>query len=213
MEVDGTIEKFKARLVIQGFRQKSWIYYFDTYAPVARISTIRLLIAMASIHNLIIHQMDVKTAFLNGELDEEVYMNQPRGFIMPSNEKKLCKLIKSLYGLKQAPKQWHQKIDEVDLTKEFLSSKFSIKDMGEADVILGIRIKHESNGITISQSHYIDKASKKQTCITSSTIKSEFVALPAAGKEVEWLRNLILEILLWSKPIAPILIRCDSAAT
>ncbi|GJZ61173.1 zinc finger, CCHC-type containing protein, partial [Tanacetum coccineum] len=86
LKVDGTIEKFKARLVIQGFKQKSGIDYFDTYAPVACISTIRLLIAMASIHNLIIHQMDVKTAFLNGDLEEKVYMNQPQGFIMPDNE-------------------------------------------------------------------------------------------------------------------------------
>ncbi|GKA19541.1 zinc finger, CCHC-type containing protein [Tanacetum coccineum] len=77
LKVDGTIEKFNARLVIQGFRRKSRIDYFDTYALVARISTIRLLIAMTSIHNLIIHQMDVKTAFLNDELDEEIYMNQP----------------------------------------------------------------------------------------------------------------------------------------
>ncbi|GJT91947.1 zinc finger, CCHC-type containing protein [Tanacetum coccineum] len=109
LKVDGTVEKFKARLVIQGFKQKSRIEYFDTYAPVARISTIRLLIAMASIHCLIIHQMDVKTTFLNGELEEEVYMNQPLGFILPGNENKVCKLVKSLYGLKQAPKQWHQK--------------------------------------------------------------------------------------------------------
>nr|GEX28429.1 zinc finger, CCHC-type [Tanacetum cinerariifolium] len=105
LKVDGTIKKFKARLVIEGFRQKSWIDYFDTYAPMARISTIRLLIAMESIHNLIIHQMDVKTTFLNGELDEEVYMNQPQGFIMLGNENKVCKLIKSLYGLKHTPKQ------------------------------------------------------------------------------------------------------------
>ncbi|GJZ01252.1 zinc finger, CCHC-type containing protein [Tanacetum coccineum] len=107
LKVDGTIEKFKARLVIQGFRQKSWTYYFDTYASVARISTIRLLIAIASIHNLIIHLLDVKTAILNGESDEKVYMNQPQGFIMCGNENKVCKLIKSLYGLKQAPKKWH----------------------------------------------------------------------------------------------------------
>ncbi|GKA98169.1 zinc finger, CCHC-type containing protein, partial [Tanacetum coccineum] len=144
-------------------------------------NTIRLLISMASIHNLIIHHIDVKAAFLNGKLEEEVYMNQPQGFIMPGNENKVCKLIKSPYGLKQAPEQWHQKFDEVVLsngyllnqtdkcvyskfdesskgvivclyvddmlifgtdqvhvylTKEFLSSRFSIKDMGEADVIL-----------------------------------------------------------------------------
>nr|GEZ76816.1 zinc finger, CCHC-type [Tanacetum cinerariifolium] len=101
-------------------KQKSRIDYFDPYASVARISTIRLLIAMASIHNLIIHQMTVKTTFLNRELKEEV-----------------------------------------DLTKEFLSSRFCMNDMGEADVILGIRIKHESNGIAISQSYYIEKVLKK----------------------------------------------------
>ena len=119
MKVDGTIDKFKARLVIQEFRQNPGIDYFDTYAPVARISTIRLLIAMAAIHNLVVHQMDVKTAFLNGELDEEVYMNQPEGFVVPGNEHKVCKLVKSLYGLKQAPKQWHQKFDEVILSSGF----------------------------------------------------------------------------------------------
>nr|GEY55249.1 zinc finger, CCHC-type [Tanacetum cinerariifolium] len=190
----------------EGFKQKLEIDYFDTYDLVARISTIRLLIAMASIHNLVIHQMDVKTAFLNGDLDEEVYMNQPQGFIIPRNKNKVCKLIKSLYGLKQTLKQWHQKFDEVvlsngyllnqadkcvyskldesgkgviiflyvddmlifgtdqiqvDLTKKILSSKFSMKDMGEADVILDIRIKHESNRISISQSHYIEKVLKK----------------------------------------------------
>ncbi|GJV00811.1 zinc finger, CCHC-type containing protein [Tanacetum coccineum] len=390
MKVDGTIDKFKARLVIQGFRQKEGIDYFDTYAPVARITTIRLLLALAAIHNLVIHQMDVKTAFLNGDLDEEVYMKQPEGFVMPGNEHKVCKLVKSLYGLKQAPKQWHQKFDEVvlssgfhlnqsdkcvyskfdnsgkgviiclyvddmlifgtdqnqvDKTKKFLSSRFSMKDMGEADIILGIKIKRENKGIVITQSHYIEKilkkfnredcspvstpmdpveklkpntgkpvdqleysraigclmyamtstrpdiayavgrlsrftsnpsrqhwkaitrvfkylrgtkdyglsyvgypsvlegysdaswinhvedssstsgwvfllgggaiswASKKQTCITSSTMESEFVALAAAGKEAEWLRNLIHEIPIWPKPIAPISIRCDSAPT
>ncbi|GJW15969.1 zinc finger, CCHC-type containing protein [Tanacetum coccineum] len=351
MKVDGTIDKFKARLVIQGFRQKEGFDYFDTYAPVSHITTIRLLLALAAIHNLVIHQMDVKTAFLNGDLDEEVYMKQPEGFVMPGNEHKVCKLVKSLYGLKQAPKQWHQKFDEVllssgfllnqsdecvyskfhssgkgviiclyvddmlifgtdqnqvDKTKKFLSSKYSMKDMGEADVILDIKIKRENKGIVITQSHYIEKilkkfnredcspvstpmdpveklkpntgkpvdqleysrairclmyamtstrpdiayavgrlsrftsnpkgysdaswinhvedssstcgwvfllgggaiswASKKQTCINGSTMKSEFVALAAAGKEAEWLRKLIHEIPIWPKPIAPIYI-------
>nr|KAJ0185498.1 hypothetical protein LSAT_V11C900505250 [Lactuca sativa] len=80
MKVDGTIDKYKARLVIQGFRQKEGFDFFDTYAPVARISTIKLLLALAAIHNLVIHQMDVKTAFLNGDLDKEIYMKQPEGF-------------------------------------------------------------------------------------------------------------------------------------
>nr|GEY57742.1 zinc finger, CCHC-type [Tanacetum cinerariifolium] len=89
MKVDGIIDKFKARLVIQGFRQKEGIDYFDTYAPVARITTIRLLLDLDAIHNLVIHQMDVKTTFLNGDLDEEVYMKQPEGFVMPGNEHKV----------------------------------------------------------------------------------------------------------------------------
>nr|GFA64753.1 zinc finger, CCHC-type [Tanacetum cinerariifolium] len=103
-----------------GFRQKEGIDYFDTYAPVARITTIRLLLALVVVHNLVIYQMDVKTTFLNGDLDEEVYKKQPKGFVMPGNEHTVCKLVKSLYGLKQAPKQWHQKFNEVVQSSGFL---------------------------------------------------------------------------------------------
>ncbi|GKF18729.1 zinc finger, CCHC-type containing protein, partial [Tanacetum coccineum] len=137
MKVDGTIDKFKARLVIQGFRQKEGIDYFDTYALVARITTIRLLLALAAIHNLVIHQMDVKTAFLNGDLEEEVTDQ-----------------------------------NQVDKTKKFLSSRFSMKYMGEADVILGIKIKRENKGIVITKSHYIEKILKKfnrEDCFPVST--------------------------------------------
>ena len=102
---DGTIDRYKAHPVAKGYRQKEGIDYFDTYSPVARITSIRLLIAIAYVYNLEIHQTDVKTAFLNGELDEEIYMEQPEGFIVKGQEKKVCKLIKSLYGLKQVPKQ------------------------------------------------------------------------------------------------------------
>ncbi|GKD25905.1 retrotransposon protein, putative, ty1-copia subclass [Tanacetum coccineum] len=116
---DGTIEKYKARLVAKGYRQKEGQDFFDTYSPVTRITSIRTLIAIAAIHNLIIHQMDVKTAFLNGELDEEIYMQQPEGFVVKGQEHKVCKLVKSLYGLKQAPKQWHEKFDNTLLSNDF----------------------------------------------------------------------------------------------
>ncbi|GJU43651.1 zinc finger, CCHC-type containing protein [Tanacetum coccineum] len=165
MKVDRTIDKFKARLVIQGFRQKEGIDYFDTYAPVARITTIRLLLALAAIH-------DVKTTFLNGDLDEEVYMKQPEGFVMPGNEHKVCKLVKSLYGLKQAP-------------------KFSMKDMGEADVILGIKIKREKKGIVITQSHYSEKILKKFNCKDCSPVSTPMDLVeklkPNTGKPVDQL--------------------------
>ncbi|MGG6712843.1 UNVERIFIED_CONTAM: hypothetical protein ITH36_24790, partial [Salmonella enterica subsp. enterica serovar Weltevreden] len=95
------------------------IDYLDTYAPVARISSILVLLSLSSIHNLVVHQMDAKTTFLNGDLKEEVYMEQPEGFVLPGQEKKVCKLVKSLYGLKQALMQWHEKFNNVMLENSF----------------------------------------------------------------------------------------------
>ncbi|GKE72578.1 zinc finger, CCHC-type containing protein, partial [Tanacetum coccineum] len=276
LKVDGTIEKFKARLVIQGFKKKSGIDYFDTYATVACISTVRLLIVITSIYNMIIHQMDVKTAFLNGDLDEEFdevvlsngyLLNQAdkcvySKFNETGKEVIICLYVDDMliFGAEQV---------QVNLKKEFLSSTFSMKDMGEADVILvstpmdtSEKLRH-NNGQAVSQLEYsrvigclmyamtctrpniafvvgkqsrytsnpgnqhwqaiqrvfllgggvISWASKKQTCITGSTMELKFVALAAAGKEAKWLKNLLLKIPLWSKPIAPISIRCDNVAT
>ena len=110
---DGTLNSYMARLVANGFQQKEEIDYFDTYALVTRITTIRVLFALVSLHNLYVDQVDVKTVFLNGDLDEEIYMEQSEGFALTGNEHKVHKLVKSLYGLKQAPKQWHEKFDTV----------------------------------------------------------------------------------------------------
>ncbi|GJS53216.1 zinc finger, CCHC-type containing protein [Tanacetum coccineum] len=191
-EIDGTIEKFKARLVIQGFKQKSGIYYFDTYALVTHISTIRLLIAMTSIHNMIIHQMDVKTTFLNDELDEEIYMNQPQGFIMPSNE-----------------------------NKEFLSSRFSMKDMGEADFILALAsnsasLKYLKKTMDYKIDIYWVAFSVGRVTLMqagSATLKTIHLPVAGCGEVVNSCKNLLLEIPLWSKPIASISILCDIVAT
>ena len=205
MKANGSIDKYKARLVIKGYNKKEGFDYFDTYSPVTRISSIRVLIAIAAIHNLEIHQMDVKTAFLNGDLDEEIYMEQPEGFIVPGQENKVCRLVKSLYGLKQATKQWHEKFDSVMMTngfkinecdkcvyvknaergsviiclyvddmlimgsnnevikttKKMFNNKFNMKDLGVAEVILEIKISKTSDGLILSQSHYIEKILKK----------------------------------------------------
>nr|GEV32278.1 zinc finger, CCHC-type [Tanacetum cinerariifolium] len=192
MKVDGTIDKFKARLLIQGFRQKEGIDYFDNYAPVARITTIRLLLALETIHNLVIHQMDVKTTFLIGDLKEEVYMKQLEGFVMPCNKHKVSKLVKSLYGLEQAPKKLHQKFNEVVLSSGFLLnqsdkcvySKFDDSEAySDASWINHVEDSSSTSGcVFLLGRGAILWASKNQTCITGSTMKSEFIALAAAGK-------------------------------
>jgi hypothetical protein len=102
---DGTIDKYKVRLVANGYTQKEGEDFFDIYSPVARLTTIRVLLSLAAPHGLLVHQMNVKTVLLNGEMEEEIYMTQSDGFVVKGQEDKVCKLIKSLYGLKQAPNQ------------------------------------------------------------------------------------------------------------
>ena len=110
---DGTLERFKARLVAKGYSQEYGIDYEETFAPVARMTTVRILIALASIKGWHIFQMDVKNVFLNGTLAEEVYMDPPPGMNIPKG--KTFRLNKALYGLKQAPKAWYDKFSKVML--------------------------------------------------------------------------------------------------
>jgi hypothetical protein len=93
---DGTIERYKARIVIKGYSQKECVDLFDTYSPMAQLTTIRVLLSLAASHGLLIHQIDVKTTFLNGELYEEIYMQQPAEFVANGKECMMCKLLKSL---------------------------------------------------------------------------------------------------------------------
>ena len=109
---NGQVERFKGRLVAQGYSQKYGIDYDNTFSPVARFSSIRTLLAFAVEMGMQIHQMDVVTAFLNGDLKEEIYMQQPSGYIQPDKNGLVCKLKKSLYGLKQSPRCWNEKLCE-----------------------------------------------------------------------------------------------------
>lgn len=109
---EGQVERFKGRLIAQGYSQKYGIDYDETFSPVARFSSIRTLIAFAVEMGMQIHQMGVVTAFLNGDLKEEIYMQQPPGYNQPRKEGLVCKLKKSLYGLKQSPRCWNEKLCE-----------------------------------------------------------------------------------------------------
>ncbi|KAK8926133.1 hypothetical protein KSP39_PZI018401 [Platanthera zijinensis] len=111
VKADGTVEKYKARLVAKGFSQVEGVDYDEIFSPVAKLTSIRMVLSIAAVHDLEIEQMDVKTAFLHGDLEEEIYMRQPEGFEAKGKEDQVCRLKKSLYGLKQSPRMWYQKFD------------------------------------------------------------------------------------------------------
>ena len=108
---DGSVDRFKSRLVAQGYSQTEGIDYQEVFSPVIRYSSIRALLAMANKNDLEIHQMDVKTAFLQGNLDSEIYMKQPEGYVNADKPNHVCKLNKGIYGLKQAARCWNAAID------------------------------------------------------------------------------------------------------
>ena len=190
-------------MVAKGFKKIHGIDYDETFSPVAMVKSIRILLAIAAYHDYEIWQMDVKTAFLNGSLEEDVYMTQPEGFVIPKNAKKICKLDKSIYGLRQASRRWNIRFDQtvkefgfiqsedescvykkvsgsnvailvlyvddilligndipsLQAVKTWLGKNFSMKDLGDATYILGIRIYRDRSKrlIGLSQSTYIDK--------------------------------------------------------
>lgn len=111
VDANGSVERYKARLVAQGFSQKFGLDYDKTFCPVVRFESLRTVIALAVQKGLKLHQMDVTTAFLNGELEKEVYMRQPEGFTVEGQEHLVCKLKRSIYGLKQSPRCWNSVLD------------------------------------------------------------------------------------------------------
>jgi transposase InsO family protein len=196
--------RYKARLVVKGFSQKKGIDFDEIFSPVVKMSSIRVVLSLAAKMNLEIEQLDVKTAFLHGDLEEEIYMEQPEGFSAKGKEHLVCRLKKSLYGLKQAPRLWYKKFDsfmvdhgydrttsdhcvfvkkfsdgefiilllyvddmlivgrdtsKIDKLKKELSKSFSMKDLGSAKQILGMKISRDrkSEKLWLSQESYIEK--------------------------------------------------------
>ncbi|KAG8480141.1 hypothetical protein CXB51_024917 [Gossypium anomalum] len=143
---DGSLNKHKARLVVKGYSQQYGIDFMETFAPVARLDTIKLLFALAAQKQWRIHQLDVKSAFLNGFLKEEIFIEQPEGFKVPGEEDKVYKLKKALYGLKQAPRAWYDRVDE------YLSKLEFEKSVSEPTLF----IKKSENETLLIVSLYVD---------------------------------------------------------
>ncbi|GJY96506.1 hypothetical protein Tco_0513416 [Tanacetum coccineum] len=178
----GVVVRNKARLVAQGHRQEEGIDYDEFFAPVARIEAIRLFLASSSFMGFIVYQMDVKSAFLYGTIDEEVYVSQPPGFVDPDHPTKVYKVVKALYGLHQAPRAWYATLSTflekhgykrgtIDKTLFIRRNKkdimlvqilvFQMSSMGELTFFLGLQVKQKKEGIFISQEKYVAEILKK----------------------------------------------------
>jgi hypothetical protein len=161
---DRSIEKHKARFVACGFSQKEGVEYEETFAPVARYTSIRTIIALATKMKWKLHQMDVKTTFLNGVIEEEVYIEQPQGFEVEDRKTHVFMLKKYLYGLKQAPRAWYGRIDSFLKSLGFTKSKddpnLYFKVMNDELVIL---LLYVDDLFLIGEENLITDCNKKLT--------------------------------------------------
>ncbi|GJX71180.1 retrovirus-related pol polyprotein from transposon TNT 1-94 [Tanacetum coccineum] len=191
----GGVLKNKARLVAQGFRQEEGINFEESFAPVARIEAIHIFVANAAHKNMTIYQMDVKTAFLNGELKEEVYVSQPEGFVDQDNPSHVYKLKKALYGLKQAPRAWYDMLSSFLISQHFskgavdptlftrqagndlllMTTKFKMSMMGQMSFFLGLQISQSPRGIFINQSKYASEIVKKYGLHSTDSVDTPMI--------------------------------------
>jgi hypothetical protein len=144
LNADCSINKYKARLVVKGYAQIFGVDYSDTFAPVSRMDTIRLVLAIAAQKGWKVFQLDVKSAFLNGDLQEEIYVEQPEGFVVQGGEDKVYLLKKALYGLKQAPRAWYSKINDhllsIGFVKSLSESTLYVKLKGKNSLIISLYV-------------------------------------------------------------------------
>ncbi|CAJ2667746.1 unnamed protein product [Trifolium pratense] len=144
LNADCSINKYKARLVVKGYAQIFGVDYSETFAPVSRLDTIRLVLAIAAQKGWKVFQLDVKSAFLNGDLQEEIYVEQPEGFAVQGGEDKVYLLKKALYGLKQAPRAWYSKINDhllsIGFEKSLSESTLYVKHKGKNSLIISLYV-------------------------------------------------------------------------
>ncbi|GJT89088.1 retrovirus-related pol polyprotein from transposon TNT 1-94 [Tanacetum coccineum] len=201
----GGVRKNKARLVAQGFRQEERIDFEELFAPVARIEAIRIFVANVAHKNMTIYQMDVKTAFLNGKLKEEVYVSQPEGFVDQDNPSHVYKLKKALYGLKQAPRAWYDMLLSFFISQQFskgavdptlftrhaendlllMTTKFKMSIKGQMSFFLGLQISQCPRGIFINQSKYTFEIVKKYGLNSTDSVDTPMIEIKKLDKDLQ----------------------------
>ncbi|GJU73470.1 retrovirus-related pol polyprotein from transposon TNT 1-94 [Tanacetum coccineum] len=187
----GTIIRNKARLVAQGFSQEEGIKYDETFAPVAKIEAIEIFLAYATYMKFIVFQMDVKSAFLNEKLNEEVYVKQPPGFENSEFLDYVCKLDKALYGIKQAPRTWYGNLSTFLIQNKFVRGRidntmFIYKSKG--DVLL-VQISVQSKRIPPHSYEVNLQSAKKQELVAISSAEAEYVAAAGCCANILWMKS------------------------
>ncbi|GJW64608.1 retrovirus-related pol polyprotein from transposon TNT 1-94 [Tanacetum coccineum] len=183
MDEEGVVTKNKARLVAQGYNQQEGIDYEETFAPIARLKAIKIFLTYASYMGFMVYHMDVKSAFMNGKILEEVYVQQPPGFESSEFLDHVCKLDKALYGLKQAPKAWYETLSTFLIQHKFVGDYAGCN----------FDRKSTSGGCQILRGKLVCWSAKKQSSIAMSSAEAEYVATAGCCAQVLWIKSQLAD--------------------